>query len=1085
MVLVLALCFSSSVLASDFDLRPALESPSLDSIYTVGDKGYGPVAGARTAGAPPSQSLAVDELEAVSLIVTFDKSFDVRALEAEVGGKIIHRYSKIFNGASLILAGDKVEKVSSLKGITGVYLDELRQLDTDVSPGFIGATRVWDDLGGQGSAGEGITVGILDSGIWPEHPSYADPDPFGNGFAPPPVVPGSNGFASGVARSTCDFGNTAWNVNDAPFTCNNKLIAAYEFLDTYKAVVGLLPTEFDSARDDNGHGTHTSSTAAGNGGVSASIFGIPRGTISGIAPRAHIIMYRVCGDEGCFTSDSAAAVEQAILDEADAINFSIGGGSDPYSDIVSLAFLSAYENGVFVAASAGNSGPDSDTVAHRGPWTMTVGASTTDRHFLSDVTLDADNGDTLILSGASVTEGISTPRNVVLAADFGDPFCINPFAAGTVSGEIVVCQNGLITRAVKSYNVAAGGADGMLLYNPELQGLATDNHFIPSVHLENDAGQDLLDFMATHSGVTGTFTRGAATMVLGDKMAVFSSRGGPGQPLGISKPDITAPGIQILAGQTLLPATIGGGPPGQLFQSIRGTSMSSPHIAGSAALLKALHPTWTPGQIKSALMLTALTDGVFKEDGVTPADAFDYGSGRVDLNKAGNPGLTMDETAANYVALEGELWNANYPSLYVPVMPGEITVRRTVYNENSKKRIWKLTPMSPPDVKITVPRYIWVPAGRHVTFGIKVNAKAVPLGEVRHAMIELKQIKQRKNILRFPITIVRGEPAVTLDKSCDPASLFRGDTTDCTITITNTSFDDANVSLRDKLPWRLRLVKGSVVGAFKHRNGVRFDGTLFGATPPPVNVAVDPFASPAGYFPLRTFGSSIDIGATDESIANFNIPSFDYAGESYNQIGIVSNGYIVVGGGTGTDVDFINTDLPDPRVPNNVLAPFWTDLNPSAGGRVLINVLTDGSDTWTVVEWESVPNFGDGETNTTQVWIGTNSDANPGEDISFVYGPDVSDGDSGFLTVGAENKVGDSGGRVYFDGVGTPPTPSFPFGDYEVDVFSTPGAPGETHIITYSAWARKKKGPWTNCAKLTSDLFQGTNIACFSGEITH
>ena len=247
---------------------------------------------------------------------------------------------------------------------------------------------------------------------------------------------------------------------------------------------------------------------------------------------------------------------------------------------------------------------------------------------------------------------------------------------------------------------------------------------------------------------------------------------------------------------------------------------------------------------------------------------------------------------------------------------------------------------------------------------------------------------------------------------------------------------------------------------------------------PNVNVAIDPLASPAGYLPLSIFGSSIDVGATDESIANFNVPSFEFAGETYGTIGIVSNGYIVVGGGTNADVNFINSNLPDPAVPNNVLAPFWTDLNPAAGGRVLINTLTDGTNSWVVVEWESVPNFGDGQTNTAQVWI---SYTQP-DDISFVYGPDITTGDGGFLTVGAENAFGNSGGTVYFDGAGTPPSPSFPNGTFEVDVFATPGSPGESHTITYTAKARQK-GEWFHCAELTSPLFQGISTACVLGDI--
>jgi hypothetical protein len=164
------------------------------------------------------------------------------------------------------------------------------------------------------------------------------------------------------------------------------------------------------------------------------------------------------------------------------------------------------------------------------------------------------------------------------------------------------------------------------------------------------------------------------------------------------------------------------------------------------------------------------------------------------------------------------------------------------------------------------------------------------------------------------------------------------------------------------------------------------------------------------------------------------------------------------------------------------LAPFWTDLNPGAGGRVLVNTLSDGVNSWIVVEWEMVPNFGDGEINTAQVWIGYGG----AEDVSFTYGPaaELSDGDGGLLTVGAENKFGNTGTAIYQDGVGDLPAPSFPNGDYEIDVFSTPGAPGETYVITYSAYGTVP-GDWTNCAEMTSSLFDGTAVSCFSGEISN
>ena len=1010
----------------------------------------------------------VADVSAVSVIVTLAPGANGDAIAAGADGAVVHRFEKVFNGVSMVVPGTEIETVAKSAGVTGVYQDQLLQPATSVSPEFIGAPEMWADLGGAGSAGEGAIVGVLDSGIWPEHPSMSDPDPSGSAYPAPPTVPGSNGFGSGGPRSTCDFGNVAANPADAAFTCNNKLIGAYTFLDTYKAVVGLMPTEFDSARDDNGHGTHTATTAAGNGSVAADLLGVDRGLVSGIAPRAHVIAYRVCGDSGCYQSDSVAAVEQAILDNVDAINFSISGGGSPYTDLVEQAFAVAYENGVFVSASAGNSGPGPDTVAHRGPWTMTVGASTTDRHFISSVTVMADNGDTLELEGASVTDGISTPTPVVLASDYGDGLCNSPFAPGTFSGEIVVCQRGVIARVAKSFNVASGGAGGMLLYNPVLQGLATDNHFIPSVHLENDGGAALLAFMAGHSGITATFTDGKATTVQGDKMAAFSSRGGPGQTLGISKPDVTAPGVQILAGHTPMPATVDGGLPGQLFQSIQGTSMSSPHVAGAGALLADLHPDWTPGQIKSALMMTANGNHV-KEDGVTAADPFDYGSGRIDLTRAGDPGLSISDTTANFMALRDELWNANYPSLYLPTMTGEITVTRTLQSESDRNRTWKTSVVAPSDVIITVPTTINVKAGQTADMSITVAAPTVPEGQVRHAWLFLTN---KGDTLRFPITLVRNQPGVTLDKTCAPETVEQGGAIDCTITAENTTFSDATVHIEDTIPAGHPVPEESVTGGtWIDDHHLVWDGTLAGAGEPVIDVT--PSAAPFGYFPLAGLGIS-PFGCPsncDDGGFLLNVPAFNYLGQTYSSVIWSVNGTLEVGTASGLATSASNHALPNPSQPNNLLAPWWTDLDLSAGGQWYVAVLNAGPSQYTVYEWANVPRFGDASsTFSFQIWV-----LNGTDNIWFAYGN--ASGDTTDGTVGAENGDGTIGSTVYFEGSGT-----LPFGTPGLLVSSAPGTPGGSHVITFTMIGNQP-GPYTNCAELTSDAFQGVNVSCFSGDV--
>ena len=984
------------------------------------------------------------------------QTFATRLRGAVPTARVTHRYQAVFNGMSVRLPASRISSLAALPGVAAVYEDTLQQVTTDASSAFIEAPALWNRLGGQGSAGEGVIIGVLDTGVWPEHPSLSDPDPSGKPYAPPP----------GPARA-CEFGVGA---RPGPsFTCNNKLIGARRFMATYDAVVGLLPAEYTSARDDDGHGSHTATTAGGNRNVSATLLGRSLGTVTGIAPRAHVMAYKVCGDQGCYGSDSVAAVNQAILDGVDVINFSISGGSNPYSDPVSLAFLGAYDAGVFVAASAGNSGPGANTVDHREPWTTTVAASTPNRLFQSALTLQASGGAWLTLYGASVTPALTAPAPVVVPAT-SNAYCTTPFAPGSVAGKVVVCIRGINARVEKSYNVQQGGAVGMILYNPSLQGVGTDNHFVPSVHLENDAGAALNAFLAAQTGVTAMLTAGTATFAQGDIMAPFSSRGGKGVSTGISKPDVTAPGVQILAGHTPTPATQAGGVPGQLFQAIQGTSMSSPHVAGAAALIKGLHPDWTPGMIKSALMTTA-NSNVRKEDGSTLADAFDMGSGRIDLAKAGVPGLVFDETGANFVAQQSSLWNANYPSLYVPTFVGQISVERTVQNTRNAAREWKLSVIGPTDLKVTVPSMLSVPALGSARFRIDVDGRGIEAGGTRHAVIELR--RSNEATLRFPVTVVRGTSPVPLSKACTPLVFPQNANTQCTIRIANTTFSPASVSMIDILADnQLQLVSGSVVNATEVANGLRFDGVLSGEQP--ADIAIGTGTSPAGYLPLSLFGIAPIAGVGDDSIVNFNVPAFRYAGQDYTRVGIVSNGYVVVGGGSGADVQFVNQTLPNAALPNNVLAPFWTDLNPDAGGALRIGTLTDGVSTWLVMEWEGVREYSTPRVASFQVWIGLNGV----QDISFAYGSLQGNGDGGFLTVGAENRLGNRGANYYVDGVGT-----LPVAGTQLRVSSTPGTPGESRTITFSAKG-KNKGDWSNCAQMTSNAYFGTQTACVSGTVT-
>jgi len=984
--------------------------------------------------------------------------------------RVTANYDVVYGGMAMLVPPDSIEQIEALKNVERVQPDTLLHVDTDHSPAFLGAPTVWAGLGLPWVKGANEIVAVLDTGIWPEHPSFSPTPSDGTGTpipAPPPPLSGTR---------ACQFSGGA---NPGPaFTCNNKLIGAQRFMATYDALVGVTPAEYTSARDDDGHGTHTSSTAAGDRGVQASIFGVNRGPISGIDPRAHVMMYKVCGIGGCFSSDSMAAVQRAVTDGANVINFSISGGANPYADPVELAFLSAYSSGVFVAASAGNSGPTPDTTDHRGPWTTTAAASTEDRSFNSTVFLRGSDGAVIQLPGVSVSANAPIAP-VVNAADAptNDAFCANGPSDNAFAGKIVICERGAgIGRAEKGLNVKNRGAVGMILYNPTPQDVETDNHWLPGVHLDADAGNRLLQFMATHTGVMSTWASGQPSPAKGDVMAAFSSRGGPGQSIGISKPDVTAPGVQILAGNTPTPDDPAAGPPGQLFQAIAGTSMSSPHVAGAAALIRALHPSWTPGQIKSALMTTA-TQNVLKEDNTSTATPFDDGSGRIDLRAAANPGITFDETGASYGSFAGNpqnLFQANYPSVFIPNMPGVVTVQRTAHSVLGAPSLWSISAFSQSGLVITPTPQITVPAGGNTAFSIKVDASALPIGAVRYGYVRLTDNAGHNAVL--PVTVVRGQAPVTLDKVCTPPSVKIGTGTGCTITATNTTFTPANVTIGDQLPSNLQIGPGSISGASQAGNGVAFSGTIAAAQPPGISVA--PGLSPAGgYLPLSLFGIAPIANPGDDAIINFNTPPYLYGGEVYTSVGFSTNGYVVIGGGSGSDNSISNQQFPNANRPNNVIAPFWTDLWPSAGGSMRIGVLTDGSNDWIVLDWNAVREFSTpGNTHSMEIWLGVRDDASPVEDNTYTYGPTTGGGDGGFVTEGAENKFGNSGTTVFFNGTGTAPAN----GQQYAITASAPAV--TTKTITLNALGQLL-GTWRNCATMTADIFVGTSVACINGDV--
>jgi subtilisin family serine protease len=607
---------------------------------------------------------------------------------ASVGGKKVYNYGYVFSGFAADLTPAQAAKLAQTPGVRSVVKDEARELVTSTTPDFLGLSGA-DGFWANKAKGENVIIGIVDSGVWPEHPSFSDRT-------------GANGNASKEGKlayqqiagwhGRCIPGE-AFSATD----CNRKLIGARYYNAGFggnAAIDADLPHEFNSPRDHNGHGSHTASTAGGNARVQATGAAAAFGMISGIAPRARIAVYKSCwsvpGTAGsCFGTDSIAAIDQAVADGVDVINYSISGSRTNFRDPVEIAFLFAADAGVFVATSAGNSGPTVGTVAHPGPWVTTVAAGTHNRNGEGSVTLG--NGATY--AGASYATPIG-PLPLIdssvagVSADPGDPYLplsasypVSPAFADRIrlcypghldsakaAGRIVVCDRGTNALVDKGQSVKDAGGAGMVIVN--VPGGATTTlailHAVPAVHVQA-AYRDPIKAYAATAGATASI--GSATIVLNAAApltASFSSRG-PLQASGsLLKPDIIAPGQDILAAVA---------PPnnnGKLFDLYSGTSMSSPHVAGLAALFKELYPRWSPMAIKSALMTTA--GNVLDGPDTNPLVIFRQGAGHVRPNLAANPGLVFDSGFNDWLNFICGTQPGSFCSAFTPINPSDLNV---------------------------------------------------------------------------------------------------------------------------------------------------------------------------------------------------------------------------------------------------------------------------------------------------------------------------------------------------------------------------------------------------------------------------
>jgi subtilisin family serine protease len=621
---------------------------------------------------------------------------------ASVGAEVRGRYTVVTNGFTAKLTAVQAARLSRQPGVLRVSPDGWNKVSDDTRStdvmGLSGPHGVWSALGGTAKSGKGVVVGVIDTGVWPESASFAAP---ALGTAPPTAQDPYRPYRKGdVIRMKKADGSTFTGMcqSGEEFTaavCNTKLVGARYFGDAWLATTP--PDQRDdyvSPRDREGHGTHTASTAAGKANVQVTVAGKDFGRISGVAPGAAVAAYKALwrskgGGAGGADSDIVAAIDQAVADGVDVINYSAGALLEsPLDAPVQQAFRAATQAGVFVSTAAGNSGPASGWIDNTAPWTTTVAASTM---ATPEATVKLGDGRTFVGASITVDEELG-PKPLMLSADVRTAEAETSAAElcqdGTLdpaktAGKVIVCDRGVNSRVSKSAEVARAGGVGMVLVN--VSDLETDGdiHTLPTVHLNVPAAGKVRDYAAT-SGATVSLEPGGSTGTPYPQIAQFSSRGPSGVNKGaLIKPDVTAPGVAVLAAVA---------PPGHQdhdFDFMSGTSMAAPQVAGLAALYFGVHPTWSPMAVKSALMTTA-TDTKTAAGG-TNTDPYAQGSGEVEPTAMLNPGLVYDSSDRDWLAYEEGLGmdtgsgvaaiapsDLNYPSISVDQLLGSRTLTRTL-----------------------------------------------------------------------------------------------------------------------------------------------------------------------------------------------------------------------------------------------------------------------------------------------------------------------------------------------------------------------------------------------------------------------
>ncbi|XP_051210849.1 subtilisin-like protease [Lolium perenne] len=666
-----------------------------------------------------------------------------------IESRLLHSYTEVFSGFTARLTKAELDSMAKKPGFLRAFPDRKLQLMTTHTPAFLGlrnGTGFWSEA----RYGKGVIVGLLDTGIHAAHPSFDD-----HGIPPPPP---------------------RWKGSCKAARCNNKLIGA-------KSFVG------DDSGDEVGHGTHTSSTAIGNF-VPGTYHGVGTGTAAGIAPGAHIAMYKVCADNQCDESAILAGLDAATKDGVDVLSISLGANTATRfdQDPMTIGAFGAVSKGVVVVCSAGNNGPTPASITNDAPWMLTVAAGTVDRSFGAEVRL----GNGKSIHGEALTQKAKT-RSKLYPLLFSDarPFC--EFDITSVAGKIIVCEaTDEDVEKYEVYNLIDAGAAGVVLFNDDISGYTTLLRDYNSTMVQVTAadGAILKSYAASsETGALAAFNYNNTLLGIRPAPVVswFSSRGPSFITPGVLKPDILAPGLNILAAWP--PKTDSASGP---FNIISGTSMATPHISGVAALLKSIHPSWSPAAIKSAILTTSdmvnSTGGSILDEHYTKASVYDTGAGHVNVTRAADPGLVYDLGITDYAGYicwllgkDGlativrnsslsctklpkiEDVHLNYPTITVPMTSTPFTVNRTVTNVGPTKSTYTAKVDAPKSLVVRVfPETLaFSKPGEKKTFSVIVSSR---IGKELFLEGSLRWVSER-HVVRSPIVVAAAAAGRSLVKN--------------------------------------------------------------------------------------------------------------------------------------------------------------------------------------------------------------------------------------------------------------------------------------------------------------------------------